>query len=302
MTSDLTTNPKPFCFVLMPFSAKFDDIYAFGIRGACDDAGVYCERVDEQIFQGSVLERIFNQIARADVIVADMSDRSPNVFYEVGYAHALGKRTILLTQEASDIPFDLKHFPHIVYGAKIKDLRSELSKRVQRFAFEKTAPQQYELGLEIYCGDKALARGDAVAQFDVNEIPNASVSIHNASALTYEPGDFRVGIVAPNHYSRDRHGRVAITALPDGTQLHMLPPFETLFPGAYCSADFILDTPSKRHDREVKVTIRVFSRAGSRDYPLMLRRMAGVKGSPSDFGKYDAEPGAAGDAPQATRP
>lgn len=302
MTSDLTTNPKPFCFVLMPFTANFDDIYKFGIRGACDDVGVYCERVDEQIYQGSILERIFNQIARADVIVVDMTERNPNVFYEVGYAHALGKRTILLTQEASDIPFDLKHYPHIVYSAKITNLRPELSKRVKRFAFEKTTPQQYELGLEIYCGGKALDRSDAVAQFDGNEVPNAILSIHNASALTYEPGDFRVGIVTPNHYSTGRHKGVAITALPDGTQLHMLPPFETLFPGAYCSADFILDTRGKRQDSEVKITIRVFSRAGSRDYPLTLRRMAGVKGSPSDYGKYDAEPGAAGDAPQATSP
>ena len=279
MLGDPTTKPKPFCFVLMPYAQKFDDIYTFGIRGACDDAGVYCERVDEQIFQGSVLDRIFNQIARADVIVADMTDRNPNVFYEVGYAHALGKPTILLTQEASDIPFDLKHFPHIVYGAKIKELRPELSKRVQRFAFEKASPKSYELGLEIYCDDKALAASDVVAEFGVDEIPNARLTIHNASALTYETGDFRVGIAAPNHYSLGRGETVAVTMLPNGIQLHMLPPSETLFPGAYCSVDFAIDTHRKERDAEVQVMIRVFSRAGSRDYALTLRRLSGVKRS-----------------------
>jgi hypothetical protein len=65
--------PKPFAFVLMPFSSDFDDTYILGIKAACTDAGYYCERVDEQIFEETMLERIYNQIAKADLIVADMS-------------------------------------------------------------------------------------------------------------------------------------------------------------------------------------------------------------------------------------
>ena len=84
-----TTSPKPFCFVLMPFSEDFNDVYEFGIKGACSDVDVYCERVDEQIFLGSMLDRIYNQISRADLLVADMTGRNANVFYEVGYAHAV---------------------------------------------------------------------------------------------------------------------------------------------------------------------------------------------------------------------
>src|SRR5579859_3658565 len=94
--------PKPFVFVLMPFDDKFADIYQFGIKAACADVGAYCERVDEQHFHESILERIYNQIAKADVIISDMTGRNPNVFYETGYAHALGKRVILLTQAAAD--------------------------------------------------------------------------------------------------------------------------------------------------------------------------------------------------------
>jgi len=90
-----STTPKPFVFVLMPFDPSFEDIYNLGIKAACHDAGAYCERVDEQIFQDSVLERIYNQISKADIIVADMTGKNPNVFYEAGYAHALGKSTIL---------------------------------------------------------------------------------------------------------------------------------------------------------------------------------------------------------------
>jgi hypothetical protein len=115
----------------MPFSQEFDDVYTFGIRGAAEDAGAYAERVDEQIFTDGILDRIFNQINKADVIVADMTGRNANVFYEVGYAHALGKLVLLLTQNSDDIPFDLKHRPHIVYGGKIAKLRLDLAKRIE---------------------------------------------------------------------------------------------------------------------------------------------------------------------------
>lgn len=118
--------PKPFVFVLMPFSDEFSDIYRAGIKPACKDAGAFCERVDEQIFAENILERVYSQIATADIIVAEMTGRNPNVFYEVGYAHALNKPVILLTQNAADIPFDLKHYRHIEYGGKIADLKDKL--------------------------------------------------------------------------------------------------------------------------------------------------------------------------------
>jgi hypothetical protein len=128
-----STKPKPFVFVLMPFKKEFDDVFDLGIKPACQDAGAYCERVDKQIFTESILDRIYNQIAKADIIVADMTGQNPNVFYETGYAHALGKRTIVMTQNADDIPFDLKHAPHILYGSSIAVLKKELKKRVKYF-------------------------------------------------------------------------------------------------------------------------------------------------------------------------
>jgi len=126
-----STIPKPFVFVLMPFDPKFDDIYKFGIKGAANEVGAYAESLDEQIFTEGMLDRIFNQISKADVIVADMTGRNPNVFYEVGYAHALGKIVLLLTQKTEDIPFDLKHRQHTVYGGSIDTLKSDLVTKLQ---------------------------------------------------------------------------------------------------------------------------------------------------------------------------
>lgn len=131
MATSNSTLPKPFVFVLMPFDEDFDDIYKFGIKGAAEDVGAYAERLDEQLFVEGMLDRIFNQISKSDVVIADMTGRNPNVFYEVGYAHALGKIVLLLTKDSKDIPFDLTHRQHIVYSGSIKTLRSQLAESLK---------------------------------------------------------------------------------------------------------------------------------------------------------------------------
>jgi nucleoside 2-deoxyribosyltransferase len=118
-----------FAFVLMPFDPAFDDIYRLGIKETAEKLGIRAERVDEQIFhKENILERIYGQIDAADLIIADLTGRNPNVFYETGYAHAKGKLCLLLTSKADDIPFDLKHHRHLIYGDSIQNLRQALLK------------------------------------------------------------------------------------------------------------------------------------------------------------------------------
>ncbi|MBI5844211.1 MAG: hypothetical protein HZB23_06040 [Deltaproteobacteria bacterium] len=271
------TSPKPFCFVLMPFDKSFDDIYEYGIKGACEEVGVYCERVDEQIFPGSMLDRIYNQISRADIIVADMTARNPNVFYEVGYAHALGKVVILLTQRAEDIPFDLKHFLHIVYNSQIKELRPELAKRIKHFAFEADRTVRTEIGLEIFHETQPLASGCVIVKRGQNQRPNIKISIYNSSSITYNPGDFRLGIISTppvNHAYCIKHSTsipmVDSTKLPTGQYLHVFPEFEKLFPGGYCSAHFGLNTKGANWPDCVDLILRIFTSVGCRDFLLRM--------------------------------
>ena len=97
-----------FASVLMPIKTEFDDIYRLGIKAAVEEAGIIAERVDEQIYHRErMLDRIYSQIVKADLTIADMSGQNPNVFYEVGYAHARERTCILLTSDAKDISFDL---------------------------------------------------------------------------------------------------------------------------------------------------------------------------------------------------
>lgn len=164
-----STRPKPFVFVLIPFDKKFEDIYKFGIKGAANEVDAYCERLDDQIFTEGMLDHIFNQISKADVIVADMTGRNPNVFYEVGYAHALGKIVLLLTQNSDDIPFDLKHRQHTVYSGRIETLKSELVTKLQWAILKSRNRQETEYSelFSMYIGDYSIPRTGTTEEIPV---------------------------------------------------------------------------------------------------------------------------------------
>jgi hypothetical protein len=119
-----------FAFVLMPFDKKLLKRYT-RIQKIVRKAGIRAERVDDQSFHRvGIVERIHNQIETADFIIADMSKRNPNVFYEVGYAISRHKLCILLTNDPNTIPFDLKDRNHIVFYSP-KDLDKKLLRALE---------------------------------------------------------------------------------------------------------------------------------------------------------------------------
>lgn len=121
---------KLFAFVLMPFDKQKRDIYQLGIKEPCASIGVLAERVDEQMYSEGILERIYGQIQKADFIIAELTEKNPNVFYELGYAQALKKICLLLTKDAKSIPFDLRHLRHIVYD-DISSLKEQLIQNIE---------------------------------------------------------------------------------------------------------------------------------------------------------------------------
>jgi hypothetical protein len=275
----METAPRPFVFVLMPFSKDFDDIYQLGIRAACEEAGAYCERVDEQIYTENILERVYNQIAKADILVADMSGRNPNVFYETGYAHALGKKPILLTASSDDIPFDLKHYPHIVYDKKISLLKVELQKRI-RWSIDNPSItlEVAEPTLKFYIGGQDLAGRPAVdVQMGyINYLPNVElkIDIQNSSTVTVAGSNIRLGLVV-NPAFNAASGDVLVSKLPNGDSMYLLPSFESIFPTGWA----VIRTNLRMDIAENILTfqqcvLRVFTKIGSTDLPFtaILRR------------------------------
>jgi hypothetical protein len=113
-------------FVVMPFAPELEDVYHLGIRESVQEVGGACERADEIQYTGGILEKIYDSIRSADAVIAEISTPNPNVYYEVGFAHALGKPVVLLTKSIDSTPFDLRGYRHIVYGSII-DLRKRLA-------------------------------------------------------------------------------------------------------------------------------------------------------------------------------
>lgn len=126
------------CFVLMPFNSTFKKVYNEGIKPAIKKAHLHPKRADEIFTPTSIVQDIWEHINRSSLLIADVTDRNPNVFYEVGLSHALPKRLIIITQKKEDVPFDIQHIRWIPYtdtpaGRKIlsrklyRTIRSEIS-------------------------------------------------------------------------------------------------------------------------------------------------------------------------------
>ncbi len=106
----------PLCFVVMPFRAELNFFYLYLRRHLQERHGLRVERGDHRILTVPLLEKIREQILEAKVLIADVTGRNPNVFYELGLAHAFEKPVILLTQDkAEDVPTDIRHLEFIRY-------------------------------------------------------------------------------------------------------------------------------------------------------------------------------------------
>jgi hypothetical protein len=121
-------------FVLMPFKADMLPVYEDHIKPTCASLGLTVRRADDFFTAHSVVQDIWKAIVSARLIVADCTDRNPNVFYEIGLAHTTGKPTILLTQREEDVPFDLRHLRYIPYQLTprgMKDFEARFKETLQ---------------------------------------------------------------------------------------------------------------------------------------------------------------------------
>ena len=125
------------CFVIMPFMKSFDGIY-FEIKKTVECRGMKCLRADETFGQDVLMDTIMTAIRRAAIVIADISLHNPNVLYELGCAHALGKKTILLWAVGGDkVPSDLCHWQYIQYENTLSggpSLRQKLGAAIDAIA------------------------------------------------------------------------------------------------------------------------------------------------------------------------
>lgn len=123
---------------MMPFNAGFSAVYE-SIREAANGVGLLCRRADDIWENPAIIQDVVSLIDRSRVVICDCTGRNPNVFYEAGIAHTLGRDVILITQSEHDIPFDLRHLRYIQYlnngegrAALMQSLRSRMQTLVGR--------------------------------------------------------------------------------------------------------------------------------------------------------------------------
>jgi hypothetical protein len=103
-------------FAAMPFSGEYDDTYFVAMAPAAEKVGAACVRLDKEEFCGDIVSKIQSTIRESVAVIGDLSETKPNVMYEIGYAHALGKPVVHISSSPSDqLPFDVRNWNTIQY-------------------------------------------------------------------------------------------------------------------------------------------------------------------------------------------
>jgi hypothetical protein len=103
-------------FVVMPFAEAMKLIYDDHIKKSARSLGLTVARADDFFTTHALINDIWAAILAAEIVIADCTGRNPNVFYEIGMAHVLGKKVVLITQSKEDVPVDVGHIRYIVYS------------------------------------------------------------------------------------------------------------------------------------------------------------------------------------------
>ncbi|MDE0101723.1 MAG: restriction endonuclease [Bryobacterales bacterium] len=116
-------------FVIMPFNDHMLDVFMLAVRWVTEKLGMVAKRSDDIDHNGEIIQQIQAAIREYDIVVGDTSGSNPNVCYEIGFAHGLGKQCVLMCEKGNSLPFDLQGKNHLMYE-NILDLRVKLEKKL----------------------------------------------------------------------------------------------------------------------------------------------------------------------------
>jgi len=135
--ADHETIERDLLSVMMPFAARFTPVYQ-ALQTLCAELRLRCQRGDDIWRDNMVMQDVATLIDTSAVVVADCTERNPNVFYEIGIAHTLGHEVVLITQSPDDVPFNLRHLRYIEYSntsAGLVTLTNNLRTRLNTLGF-----------------------------------------------------------------------------------------------------------------------------------------------------------------------
>ena len=102
--------------VVMPFRKDLTRVFE-AIELACTGTHLHCRRGDDIWDDGAAMQDVFNLVFHSGIVIADFTGKNPNVMYEIGIAHTLGKHVVPISQSLDDVPADLVYHRVIKYAA-----------------------------------------------------------------------------------------------------------------------------------------------------------------------------------------
>lgn len=175
-SSKIAIKPRT-CFVIMPFGNFNDELYREIIKECLEENYITAIRADELYGSKPIMEDILKNIESSELIIADLSGRNPNVFYELGIAHTRknDNTVIIISQDINDVPFDLRPYRIIPYTPTIsgaKSLKRQLSETLRDFRlkpiewleykWQPSTPNWYKSDTQTLVGEVLSTEGEAL--------------------------------------------------------------------------------------------------------------------------------------------
>lgn len=134
MTAKKKENPdkKETCFVIMPFGSWFDNYFTEIYKPAIQNAGLEAKRADDIYRPSTIVQDIWTYTQESTIVLADLTGKNANVFYELGLAHSLAKPAILVTNSMEDVPFDLRALRVIEYNKNDCNWGNTLREKIEK--------------------------------------------------------------------------------------------------------------------------------------------------------------------------
>ncbi|MBW2115438.1 MAG: hypothetical protein JRH04_11460 [Deltaproteobacteria bacterium] len=121
-----------YAFIAMPMDSEDHALVDVleAVKEAANICGVHAERIDEPQSNERITDRILESIQRTEYVIVDLTKSKPNVFFEAGYAHGIGKIPIYFARQGTKIEFDLKDYP-VLFFRNLKELKESIEKRIR---------------------------------------------------------------------------------------------------------------------------------------------------------------------------
>ncbi|MDM8515088.1 pentapeptide repeat-containing protein [Desulfobacterales bacterium HSG16] len=128
---------KNFCFVIMPTGKGFDEIYKYAVKEAVRKYDMECILVHNIPGQGNIIAEIIERIYNAKLVIADLTNNTSEILYELGLTHGLLNNVIMITQNYEDLPFDLKNYRVIQYSTDVgcdRELKEKINSSIEKLS------------------------------------------------------------------------------------------------------------------------------------------------------------------------